>query len=97
MEHVWMADGQDPTPWLQVDLGSVHNIKRTDAYFVMPTAGHAYRVESSIDGAHWKVYQVPQPLVVESPHTAQAAVSARYLRIYVMKGTPGLWEFHVWE
>lgn len=93
----WMADEQDPTPWLQVDLGAVHKIKRTDAYFVMPTAGHAYRVESSLDAVHWTVYQPRQPLVVESPHTAQAAVSARYLRLYVMKGTPGLWEFHVWE
>jgi Glycosyl hydrolases family 43/F5/8 type C domain len=93
----WMADEQDPTPWLQIDLGVVHTIKRAEAYFVTPTAGHSYRIESSTDNTHWTIYQPAQPLTIESPHTTQASVSARYLRVYVMKGTPGLWEFHVWE
>jgi hypothetical protein len=93
----WMADEQDPTPWLQVDLGAVHKVKRTEVYFVTPTAGHSYRIESSLDGTHWSVYQPPQPLVIESPHTTQAIVSTHYLRVYVMKGAPGIWEFHVWE
>lgn len=93
----WMADEQDPTPWLQVDLSAVHKIKRTEAYFVMPTAGHVYRIESSVDAVHWSTYQSPEPLAIESPHTTKASVSARYLRLYVMKGTRGVWEFHVWE
>jgi len=93
----WMADEQDPTPWLQVDLGAVHTIKRAEAYFVTPTAGHSYRIESSTDNTHWTIYQPAQPLTIESPHTTHASVSTRYLRVYVMKGTPGLWEFHVWE
>jgi len=93
----WMADEQDPTSWLQVDLGAVHTIKRTEAYFVTPTLGQSYRIESSIDNKHWIIYQPVQPLTIESPHVTQSPVSARYLRIYVMKGTPGLWEFHVWE
>jgi hypothetical protein len=93
----WMADEQDPTSWLQVDLGAVHTIKRTEAYFVTPTLGHAYRIESSIDNQHWTIYEPVQPLTIESPHVSQSSVSARYLRVYIMKGTPGLWEFHVWE
>jgi hypothetical protein len=93
----WMADEQDPTPWLQVDLGAVHTITRTEAYFVTPTAGHSYRIESSTDNTHWTIYQPVQPLTIESPHTTHRTISTRYLRVYVMKGTPGLWEFHVWE
>lgn len=92
-----MADEQDPTPWLQVDLGAVHAITRTEAYFVTPTAGHSYRIESSTDNTHWTIYQPVQPLTIESPHTTHRTMSTRYLRVYVMKGTPGLWEFHVWE
>ena len=64
-----MADEQDPTPWLQVDLGAVHAITRTEAYFVTPTAGHSYRIESSTDNTHWTIYQPVQPLTIESPHT----------------------------
>ena len=93
----WMADEQDPTPWLQVDLGALHAITRTEAYFVTPTAGHSYRIESSTDNTHWTIYQPVQPLTIESPHTTHRTMSTRYLRVYVMKGTPGLWEFHVWE
>jgi hypothetical protein len=92
-----MADEQDPTPWLEVDLGAVHRIKRAEAYFVTPTAGHSYRIEYSTDNTHWSIYQPPQPLTIESPHTTRGFASARYLRIFVMKGAPGLWEFHVWE
>jgi Glycosyl hydrolases family 43/F5/8 type C domain len=93
----WIADEQDPTPWLQVDLGAVYAITRTEAYFVTPTAGHSFRIESSTDNTHWTIYQPVQPLTIESPHTTHRTVSARYLRVYVMKGAPGLWEFHVWE
>jgi hypothetical protein len=93
----WIADEQDPTPWLQVDLGAVYAITRTEAYFVTPTAGHSFRIESSTDNTHWTIYQPVQPLTIESPHTTHRTVSARYLRVYVMKGAPGLWEFHVWD
>lgn len=93
----WMADEQDPTPWLQVDLGAVHAVKRAEAYFVTPTLGHSYRIESSTDNQHWTLYQPAQPLSIESPHTTRALISARYLRVYVMRGTPGIWEFHIWE
>jgi hypothetical protein len=93
----WIADEQDPTPWLQVDLGAVYAITRTEAYFVTATAGHSFRIESSTDNTHWTIYQPVQPLTIESPHTTHRTVSARYLRVYVMKGAPGLWEFHVWD
>jgi hypothetical protein len=93
----WMADEQDPSPWLQVDLGAVHDVKRTEAYFVVPTAEHAYRIDYSLDGVHWTPYQTVTPPAIESPHTTRKSVTARFLRLYLLKGPPGLWEFRVLE
>jgi hypothetical protein len=93
----WMADETDAAPWFEIDLGVVHRITRTEAYFVTPTAGHLYRIESSKDGVHWKIYQPAAPLAIESPHVCTKKVSARFLRLYILKGAPGLWEFHVFD
>jgi hypothetical protein len=39
-----------------VDLGLPRDIRRTEAYFVKPTAGHAYHLEWSLDGSAWQPY-----------------------------------------
>ncbi|HEX9048595.1 MAG TPA: family 43 glycosylhydrolase, partial [Verrucomicrobiae bacterium] len=41
----WLAVVGDKEPWFQVDLGAPRDISRTEAYFVKPAAGHAYRLE----------------------------------------------------
>jgi beta-xylosidase len=93
----WLASDSDTAPWYQLDLGKIRNINRTELYFVKPTAGQAYRLEFSIDGKTWQPYGVHQNVVVQSPHTDVKSVRARYLRVVILQGTPGLWEFKVFK
>ena len=91
----WMAAEDDEAPWFQIDLGQARDIQRTEAYFVLPTAGHAYRLESSLDGETWQPYGGAAERALRSPHTDTRSVSARYLRLTVLEGTAGLWRFRV--
>lgn len=92
----WLAAENDPNPWWQVDLGAPVEIRRTEAYFVKPTAGHAYKLESSLDGKTWQPYGGHEDVILQSPHVDKKAALVRYLRLTVLKGTPGLWEFRVY-
>lgn len=46
----------DATPWWQIDLGTARKIAATEIYSVEPAAGHAYKLESSIDDKTWAPY-----------------------------------------
>ena len=92
----WMADSSDAASWFMVDLGRVMDVKRTEAYFVKPTAGHAYRLEYSPDGINWKNCGSHEEIIIQSPHTDVVSVNARYVRVTVLKGTAGLWELKVY-
>jgi len=91
----WLASDADTAAWYQLDLGEVRNIKRTELYFVKPTAGHAYRLEFSLDGKTWQPYGGHEKVIVQSPHTDVKSARARYLKVTILKGEPGLWEFRV--
>lgn len=92
----WMANAHDQAPSLQLDFGGPRNIARTEAYFVKPAAGHAYRLEWSLDGQTWQSYGGHDEVVVCSPHGDEKAVVARYLKLTILKGEAGLWEFRVY-
>ena len=92
----WMAAAGDKHPWFEVDLGEPHHIRRTEAYFVKPTAGQAYRIDWSLDGKHWHIYGEHDTVVICSPHRDEKSVRARYLKLSILKGHPGLWEFRVY-
>ena len=93
----WMADtSSDRSAWYMIDLGSVMPVKRTEAFFVMPTAGHAYRLEYSSDGQRWSVGGGHTDIRVQSPHVDLLSVKARYLRVTVVGGVAGLWELKVY-
>ena len=92
----WLAAENDSAAWWQLDLGAPCKIKRTEAYFVKPTAGHAYKLESSLDGKTWQPYGGHDAVMLQSPHTDTKSVRARYLRLTILSGTPGLWEFRVY-
>lgn len=92
----WMADENDSAPWFQVDLGAVRDIHGTEAYFVQPTHGHAYRLEASVDGQTWQPYGGHTDVIIQSPHRDKNPLRARYLKLTILKGTPGLWEFRVY-
>lgn len=92
----WLADTGDRQAWFQVDLGAPRDLHRTDAYFVKPAAGHAYRLECSLDGVTWQRYGGHEEVIRRSPHRDEKSVSARYLKLAILAGEPGLWEFRVY-
>jgi hypothetical protein len=92
----WLAAPGDQKPWFQVDLGAPRDIRRTEAYFVKPAAGQAYRLEWSLDGKQWNSYGEHDDVVLCSPHRDEKSVRARYLKLTILKGEPGLWEFRVY-
>lgn len=92
----WMAAPGDIAPWLEVDLGAPRDIRRIEAYFGKPAAGHAYRLEWSLDGKEWNLYGKHDDVVICSPHRDEKSVRARYLKLTILKGEPGLWEFRVY-
>jgi hypothetical protein len=93
----WMAKEGDADPWFEVDLGAVQRIGRTEIYFTKPTAGQAYWLECSRDGRRWTRYAEDRTVVVESPHIDRKRVRARYVRLHIVAGEAGLWEFKVFE
>jgi hypothetical protein len=92
----WLAAAGDSNAWYQVDLGAPRDIRRTEAYFVKPAAGHAYRLEWSLDGATWQPYGGHKDVILCSPHRDEKSARARYLKLTILKGEPGLWEFRVY-
>lgn len=92
----WMAAPGDSPPWFQMDLGQPRDITSTEAYFVKPAAGHAYKIEWSLDGQTWQPYGGHEELILRSPHRDVKNVRARYLKLTILKGEPGLWEFRVY-
>jgi beta-xylosidase len=92
----WMAASGDSPATYTLDLGSAQKLKRLDAYFVMPTAGHAYQLDYSTDGKTWKRCGGHTDVKIKSPHSDQLSITAQYLRITFIKGVPGLWEVKVY-
>jgi len=92
----WLAASGESNPWIQIDLGAPRDITRTEAYFVKPAAGHAYKLEWSLDGQTWQPYGGHEDVICRSPHKDVKAVRARYLKLTILQGEPGLWEFRVY-
>lgn len=92
----WIAGDGNADFWLMLDLGEAREINRTELYFVKPSTGHSYVLECSLDGVTWQVYGCQEDVVVKSPHTYVKSAHARYLKVTILNGTPGLWEFRVY-
>ena len=93
----WMAAAEDSiNPWIVADLGTVKKVRRSEMYFVRPTAGHAYVIEASMDGKVWQEFAVHQDRKMCSPHTDVLNKRFRYLRIKILKGVPGIWEWNIY-
>lgn len=92
----WMAAPEDNAPWIVADLGKPKNIKRSDVYFVRPTAGHAYVLEYSADGKTWKPCGGHQEVIIQSPQTDNLNIKARYLRVKFLSGVKGIWEWDIY-
>ena len=92
----WLAAPDDSSATFTLDLGLVSKIKQTDLYFNKPTAGHAYRLEYSEDGSSWFRCGGHTDLRIQSPHTDKPGVKARFLKVTILKGSPGIWEMNVY-
>ena len=93
----WMAADGDSLCWLQIDLGQRMPISRSELCFVRPTAGHAYVLEGSVDGKHWKPCGGRADMQKRSPHVDDINASFRYLRVRITDGIRGVWEWRVYK
>lgn len=91
----WMAADNDKASWIIADLGEPRKIKRSEVYFVRPTAGHAYILEYSKDGKIWNSCGGHDDVKMQSPHTDNLNIKARYLRIRITNGINGIWEWNI--
>jgi len=92
----WMAATDDSASWIIADIGTPRHIKRSDVFFVRPTGGHDYVLDYSVDGKTWKPCGGDQRAIAESPHTDKLNIKARYLRVRVIRGVKGIWEWHIY-
>jgi hypothetical protein len=92
----WMAGNEDSVCLIMADLGKSQKIRRSEVYFVRPTAGHAYTLEYSTDGKIWKLCGGHPDLKIQSPHTDSLTIKARYLRVKITKGVKGIWEWNIY-
>ena len=90
----WMADTTDTDTWIIADLGKIRKVKQSEVYFVRPTAGHSYLIESSADGKTWTSCGGHPDLKIQSPHIDSLNVKARYFRIKILEGVRGIWEWN---
>jgi len=91
----WMPAPDDNDCWIMADLGKAQKIKRSEIYFVRPTAGHAYTLEYSADGKKWVTCGDHQDVKSQSPHTDNFNIKARYLRVKILTGIKGVWEWNI--
>ncbi|MBW4891603.1 family 43 glycosylhydrolase [Mucilaginibacter sp. HMF5004] len=92
----WMANVTDTQPWIQADLGAVKNIKSVDLFFVESTLGHTWKLEASKDGKTWQTVKTQSAPVLMSPESAGKIGQARYLKLTILSGAPGLWEIKIY-
>ena len=92
----WMATDNDNACWLIADLGKQQKVKRSEIFFVRPTAGHSYILEYSTDGKTWTVCGGHNDMKIQSPHTDNLKIKARYLRVKITEGIKGVWEWNIY-
>ena len=92
----WMAAPEDQDNWIVADLGKSQKIKQSKVYFVRPTAGQAYILEYSDDCKTWNSCGGHPNLKIQSPHTDSLNIKARYLRIKILQGVKGIWEWNIY-
>jgi len=93
----WVADGRDKSPWLQADFGEPREVSEAKLFFTQPAFGHNWKLEGSLDGQEWFAVAEETGKPCRSPHVAKVGKTVRYLRLSVLDGDPGLWEFKVFN
>lgn len=93
----WMACPDDESAWIVADLGKARRIGRSEIAFVKPTAGHAYVLEGSVDGKTWQSCGGHGERVCKSPHIDFIGKKFRYLRVRILEGECGIWEWTLYK
>ena len=94
-DSMWVVP-EETALWTIADLGQLRNIIRSEVYFVCPTTGHAYVLEYSTDGKTWKACGGHCEAIVQSPHTDNLNIKARFLRVKILIGVDGIWEWRIY-
>jgi hypothetical protein len=92
----WMAAANDDAAWITADLGEVTKVSECKIAFVHPTEGHAWHMESSLDGVNWTICAEQTTLKACSPHVAVVGDKVRYLRLTIDSGAKGIWRFDIY-
>lgn len=93
----WWATPEDTEKWWQLDLGKVEKLGHLDLFFVHPSLGHAFVCEKSEDGKHWVSLKEQKEIAIRSPHKVENIGKARYLRVRIFEGQPGIWEARLYR
>ena len=93
----WMAADTDVRPSLTIDLGEPKQVGSSEIAFVRPTAGHAYRLEGSLDGEHWTLIGGHADYQKRSPHVDKLGGTYRYLRVTITLGIKGIYEWRLYK
>ncbi len=91
----WKAAKEDTQPWIMVDLGKAKKVDECKFFFFHPSEGHAWSLETSVDGQTWKPCAEQKDIKICSPHTATVNDTVRFLRLHILQGETGLWEWKV--
>lgn len=91
----WKAARDDSKPWIMADLGSLRKVAECKFYFYHPSEGQAWTLETSTDGQTWKTCAEQKEAKICSPHKAVVNDTVRYLRLHILQGAAGLWEWKI--
>ena len=91
----WEAADNDQMPTLLMDLGEVMPVTECQFYPLHPSEGHRWHIECSADGETWTTCGRQKETAVRSPHIAKMNVQARYFRLTIDSGAPGIWEWRI--
>ena len=102
--HTNWGQGKHQDEWLQIDLGKAQKFTEVWTQFEYATFFYQYKIETSLDGTHWKLFadrtantQQGSPMVDKASTT-----KARYLRITITDTQknghmPAIWNVKVWK
>lgn len=80
----WMPAANHGPQWLEVDLGSVQQVRRSWLQFLYPTDYYQYKIEYSLDGSQWRRFaDRTDSTLAGSPMVDLGDVKARYMRVTV--------------
>ena len=92
----WHAADNHPNHWMQIDLHKEQDIVHCQLFFTLPTQGHAFKLEKSLDSVDWTVCHNSPDVAIRTPHVVENIGKARFLKVTILSGDPGLWEFKVY-